>query len=245
MLEELDAIDWSQLTHAYGPAEDVPALLRALVEGTDSEQSAALGGLTSSIWHQGTVYEATAAAVPFLAEVALAPQVPVAVRAQVLYLLLQIARGGSYSEAHRLDSPNLDLERRWVDDARAAVRQELSGLFALLEDPSPAVRMATVGLVVEFPQHSTPMLSLVRHLHLRATDGAAAALLELAVARLEGGAMSEALLDHLAEFSQDEDVIDLRASQDETAATAGEQANDLGELLTERAIIQSLPNHEA
>lgn len=241
MLEELDAVAWSQLTHAYGPAEDVPGLLRALVEGTDADRAAALDGLTSCIWHQGTVYEATAAAVPFLAEVARAPHVPVPVRAQVLYLLLQIARGRAYSDAHGIDSPSVDLERRWVADARTAVRQQVSGLFILLQDPSPAVRMATVGLVVEFPQHSTPMMRLVKQLHRGATVGAVAALLELAIARLEGEPMSKALLDHLAEVSQDEDAIDLRASQDETAATAAEQAHDLGELLTERAIVQTLP----
>jgi hypothetical protein len=31
--EELDAVDWASLTHAYGCAEDVPALVRALYSG--------------------------------------------------------------------------------------------------------------------------------------------------------------------------------------------------------------------
>jgi hypothetical protein len=30
MLEGLDAINWQQLTHAYGPATDVPDLIRKL-----------------------------------------------------------------------------------------------------------------------------------------------------------------------------------------------------------------------
>ena len=30
MLEGLDAVEWAQLTHAYGAAVDVPELIRAL-----------------------------------------------------------------------------------------------------------------------------------------------------------------------------------------------------------------------
>ena len=32
MLDGLDAVDWSALAHAYGPAADVPGLLRALLD---------------------------------------------------------------------------------------------------------------------------------------------------------------------------------------------------------------------
>ncbi|MFJ3875872.1 hypothetical protein ACIPW5_00275 [Streptomyces sp. NPDC090077] len=57
--------DWSQLTHAYGTAEDVPGLLKAA--GTDSE-SPAWNELWSRLCHQGTVYPASYAALPALAE---------------------------------------------------------------------------------------------------------------------------------------------------------------------------------
>ncbi|MEU5974801.1 HEAT repeat domain-containing protein [Streptomyces sp. NPDC047315] len=66
---ELDGVGWEELEHAYGEAEDVPAMLRGLV-GDEGEASEALGELWGSIVHQGTVYEATAAAVPFLARLA-------------------------------------------------------------------------------------------------------------------------------------------------------------------------------
>jgi hypothetical protein len=53
MLERLDEISWHQLHHAYGLAEDVPELLRALSRSGE-EQEEALGKLFGNIWHQGT-----------------------------------------------------------------------------------------------------------------------------------------------------------------------------------------------
>ncbi|THA28395.1 hypothetical protein E6W17_41090 [Streptomyces sp. A1547] len=57
--------DWSQLTHAYGTAEDVPGLLRAA--GPDPENPA-WNELWSRLCHQGTVYPASFASLPALAE---------------------------------------------------------------------------------------------------------------------------------------------------------------------------------
>ena len=59
MLEGLDKIDWSKLTHAYGAASDVPDLLRRLASGDGEERKAAIFAFHANIWHQGTVYEAT------------------------------------------------------------------------------------------------------------------------------------------------------------------------------------------
>jgi len=39
MLESLDSIAWSQLTHAYGAATDVPAQIRNLNGLPDSQES--------------------------------------------------------------------------------------------------------------------------------------------------------------------------------------------------------------
>ncbi|WP_345191368.1 hypothetical protein [Streptomyces lavendulae] len=56
---------WSQLTHAYGTAEDVPGLLEAA--GPDPENPA-WSELWSRLCHQGTVYPASYAALPALAD---------------------------------------------------------------------------------------------------------------------------------------------------------------------------------
>lgn len=68
MLEGLDTIDWAALTHAHGPAGDVPELLRALLSDDDDERQQACWDLHETIWHQGTVFSASAAAIPFLYE---------------------------------------------------------------------------------------------------------------------------------------------------------------------------------
>jgi hypothetical protein len=58
------------LFHAFGPATDVPALIRQLADGSSDGREAALAELFGPIWHQGTVFEATACAVPFPIELA-------------------------------------------------------------------------------------------------------------------------------------------------------------------------------
>jgi hypothetical protein len=65
-LEGLDEVNWAALNDAYGPATNVPALLRAFVSVDPGDREFADELLCQTIWHQGNVYSATAAAVPFL-----------------------------------------------------------------------------------------------------------------------------------------------------------------------------------
>src|SRR5215469_14243440 len=65
-LAGLDEVDWSAVSDAYGPATDIPALFRALVSGNPDHREFACELLHQTIWHQGNVYSATAAAIPFL-----------------------------------------------------------------------------------------------------------------------------------------------------------------------------------
>ncbi|USQ86785.1 hypothetical protein NFX46_25640 [Streptomyces phaeoluteigriseus] len=71
-LAGLDDRPWPELDHAYGSAEDLPAVLRSLAGDDPETADGALGELYGSILHQGTVYAATAEAVPFLARLAAA-----------------------------------------------------------------------------------------------------------------------------------------------------------------------------
>ena len=75
MLGGLDTIDWSSLTHAHGPATDVPELLRSLLSDDPDVRLQACADLHEKIWHQGTVYPASAAAIPFLFELLTYPGV--------------------------------------------------------------------------------------------------------------------------------------------------------------------------
>ncbi|WP_327010895.1 HEAT repeat domain-containing protein [Dactylosporangium sp. NBC_01737] len=91
MLDGLDDIDWASLEHAYGPATDVPGHVRGLLAGSPEERRRALSGLYGGICHQGTRYEASAPAVPFLLEVLQDPATPD--RAAIMGLVSAIAVG--------------------------------------------------------------------------------------------------------------------------------------------------------
>src|SRR4051812_39604074 len=71
--EELDRVKWDDLAHAYGAgktgpelSDDVAATLEQLGHPRPGALDAATYALFSNLCHQGTIYEATAYAVPFL-----------------------------------------------------------------------------------------------------------------------------------------------------------------------------------
>ncbi|CAL9641744.1 hypothetical protein SUDANB176_06366 [Streptomyces sp. enrichment culture] len=89
LLAGLDEVDWAGLEHAYGSAADVPGRLRDLCGDDETARGKALSGLFTSIFHQGSRYEASPHAVPFLARIAVAGPRPV--RVDVLWLLTRLA----------------------------------------------------------------------------------------------------------------------------------------------------------
>jgi HEAT repeat protein len=95
-LANLDGVDWAALRHAYGSADDVPGLLRALRATDQEERQDALHTLYVSIYHQGNRYTASGAAVPFLLALAADPATPD--RDDPLYLAAGMAIG--FDESH-------------------------------------------------------------------------------------------------------------------------------------------------
>lgn len=90
--------DWSELSHAYGTAEDVPGLLRDLNSLDEEVRKTACSELFGSIWHQGTVYPATVKALPEL--VTLFWSSDCVDRDSVAMLLACIADGEGYYRVH-------------------------------------------------------------------------------------------------------------------------------------------------
>lgn len=161
MLEALDRVTWADYRHAYGPAVDVPELLRALAFGDERTQGRAKYALYGNLWHQGTVYEASAHAVSFLIEM-LAPG-STADKAFVLQYLGDLASGSSYLEAHRGLTPadeegdgfdlagEIEREIEWVRDAYEAVRRGAPMYLALARGHADAdVRSAAFRLLARF-----------------------------------------------------------------------------------------------
>jgi len=108
VLEELDRVDWARLGHAYGPAVDVPDQIRALRSPEADVRRKARGKLYGNIFHQGTRYEATAYAVPFLLEILAAADS--ADRSDLIGLLTAVAVG--YDESWLPDGLPIAEHRR-------------------------------------------------------------------------------------------------------------------------------------
>ncbi|HEU4406315.1 MAG TPA: hypothetical protein VFS43_13705 [Polyangiaceae bacterium] len=165
MLEALDRVTWADYRHAYGPAVDVPELLRALAFGDERAQGRAKYALYGNLWHQGTVYEASAHAVAFLIEM-LAPGSS-ADKAFVLQYLGDLASGSSYLAAHQgfaaydglRDGPEFraELEREidWVRATHEAVLRGAPMYLALARGHAdPDVRSAAFRLLARFREEA-------------------------------------------------------------------------------------------
>jgi HEAT repeat protein len=157
VLEGLDAVNWAGLTHAYGPASDVPELIRALASTEADERARALHSLYGNIFHQGSRYEATACAVPFLARLAANSQI--AQRDDIVLLLAALAIG--YDEAFlpagvdiagwragveqvRVADPAETLRQldAWVDAARSEGERSVRQMRRAIYDPASELRSA-------------------------------------------------------------------------------------------------------
>jgi hypothetical protein len=138
-LSGLDEIDWAALEHAYGPAEDIPHILRALATGSAEEAEEALYELWGNIWHQGSVYPATVPAVPYLARIAASGR-SAAPPTGVLQLLGSIAKS---SDPRGVEDP---------DAVHEAVAACYDLIVPLLKAPEDATRAAAMFVLA----HSAP-----------------------------------------------------------------------------------------
>ena len=77
----------------------MPRLLRATLDEATVDE--AFAELFNTIWHQGTVYEATAPAVPFLVALIVDRSVAQRSRVTALHLLRCVVTGSSYLAVHR------------------------------------------------------------------------------------------------------------------------------------------------
>jgi hypothetical protein len=140
----LSDVRWHEVQHAYGEASNLPALLFAVVVGTDEVRSPAWWELWGNIHHQGTVYEATAPSVPFIETIAGSTEHPD--RVEALGFLRQIAVG---------DGP-------YASDVRAAVRPGVETLLAGWETKPDLIQRALIWLASAFPDLASQHGGLVR-----------------------------------------------------------------------------------
>ncbi len=183
MLESLDKIDWASVRHFNGPATDVPELLRDLLSLDKKKQSSAIHKLFGNIWRHGTVYEATAKAVPFLYDILENPAC--SERFSILWLLGAIANGNSSRQVPNAENKrDVEQEVIWAQNAHSAVRQGVKTVLGLLGEADKDLRLPAILLLASFPEDAaqiTPVLSSVllneKNPEARAGLGLALALL--------------------------------------------------------------------
>lgn len=165
MFRGIDEVDWASMDHAYGSAEDVPALLRGLASPQPEERERSLDGMYGAVHHQGDVYDSTLACIPFLFALIASEDVPD--RGGLVELLASIGGG-------TVDPQDGDEEYAASDDncamARAAVRSGAAVFASLVTDRDPEVRRAAPTALVRFLGEPARVLDLLRERLAEETD---------------------------------------------------------------------------
>jgi hypothetical protein len=170
MLERLSSIDWRELSHAYGSADEVPQLISDLASLDDEVRGRALGILRTNLYHQGTIYQASAYAAPFLIELLSQDEVPD--RDGILLLLARLATGNAYHRQHmhyyseeRKQDPEFqrELEQQvfWVDKTHQAVEAGIPIYLRLLEQQDIKIRMNAIYLLSCFQSEASRLLPIL------------------------------------------------------------------------------------
>jgi hypothetical protein len=156
----IDEVEWASLEHAYGPADDVPELLRGLASADPAERERALDGMYGTVHHQGDVYDSTLACIPFLMELVADPAVRD--RGSIVELLTSI--GGIDLDG----DDELDPEDEEFEDAAnyamaaSAVTAGADVFLGLLADPDPGVRLAAPLALATLHSDPVRVLRLLR-----------------------------------------------------------------------------------
>ena len=238
MLDGLDKINWGSVQHCNGPAHDVPKLLRDLISKDKKNQSAAILELFGNIWNHGTIYEATAPAVPFLYEILENPSC--FERFSVLWLLGAIANGSSYHQVHHPgQKTEVEREMIWVKNAHRAVQQGVKTVLGLLDEKDKDLRFPVVLLLASLPEEAaqiipalSSILSAEKNAEARAGLGLALALLgdfHLEAFRSENTKLPLALIEALAKACMQDKgmMVSARQAIEECLlATVGQEDQD-------------------
>jgi hypothetical protein len=147
VLEGLDAIDWSAVEHAYGPATDVPDLLRTVATGDAKQRKAALDAFDASVNHQGWITPAAVPATPFLLELWRAEIEP----ARLTVLLADLAVGGFHGNYVVAGAPveSVPPEARPMRDAIAGAHGDFVIALSHKDAKVRAAAAVALGMLVE------------------------------------------------------------------------------------------------
>lgn len=166
VLESLSETDWSRVEHAYGPATDVPDLLRAVVSTDAETRGNAMWELYGNIIHQNTRFSATPKVVPYLLNLAAASNVPD--RATLLSYLTNLI-AGPYTVRDGFwicdGQRTVAYDDEQAEIALACYQAALPGIPSLIQlatGPFAAVRTAAVSVLGCFRTERDQLLPVLR-----------------------------------------------------------------------------------
>ena len=171
MFEMLDQIDWGQLQDASGPAGATPVRIRKLASRKKRIRDRALDELYFTIYHQGTIYDSSVAAIPFLLEIVASTEV--ADRTPTLELLQALSTGCSYHEAHassffnreKSKSPEwqekVQEEKGWVTAIHEKLTEALPLLIEVLTKGREPERIAAASLLATLRENPKALDALI------------------------------------------------------------------------------------
>ena len=224
MDDYLRDVDWDGLDGPYGPATDVPDLLRTLRSQDPSARVHAEEQLDDHLQHQGQVYEASAAAVPYLIDLLADRSAPD--RLVALRLLRMIDDNVElYESSRQVEGPTLaELAQQRSDwwlarspdwrrhggyqrpvtsacDAAAyeAVRAGVPTYLAILRDPDRNLRLGLADLLGHFPQDWATVSPVLAEQLSAETDPAVAAAMCIA-AGLAGEPSDGVIVDAVSQW---------------------------------------------
>jgi len=183
MIEGLERVAWAELSHAYGPADDVPGLLRRMAGTDETDVITAQEELRGSVLHQGGVCTATAPTVPFLGTL-LAD--PATVHPGGIAHLL-----GDMADIRDHGSPVLT-------DLRAAVTAQVDRLLPLLTAADAYTRQVTAFALAHCPGRAHEIIPALRERWTTEPEPAVRGCLVIAIVTLDPDTdlLREALAEH-------------------------------------------------
>jgi hypothetical protein len=163
ILTAIAGVEWGDLCHAYGTADDVAAQLAAITVGDHVTRKTGWWNLWGNIHHQGTIYAATVPAVLVL--VRLADWTSYPDRAQAIFFLREVAEAEgvvvwSYDSEGDIVHDE-ELQAALTDELRGTVHRSAGHLLSSWRTAPVDVRRALILLLTSLPDLRTRFVELV------------------------------------------------------------------------------------
>lgn len=209
--------NWSELEDAYGSATEVPDRLAALASTSEEVRNKAYKFCYSNLFHQGSRYSASVAAVPILFRLALAHDTPD--RGDIIQLLLHLAVGyPSYFLTGDFGVENLQpaTSNRLSDESKCylAVQSQVHDLRRLLVDTDASVRLNAAHAIAYFRpaddwtlEQLSSLVATDINLEVRATAAIALGGLAPSMNTQESQARSISLLTKFANTADEPPIV--------------------------------------